>query len=59
MLLLSKRIGVVVYINPKDIPPEMTVAELFVGGQVARDVLAKKSYKKIRKLGSVLMPRSN
>lgn len=43
MLIISRRVGEVLYIYPSDdLPPEMTVAELFAGGQIAIEVLQVK-----------------
>ena len=42
MLILTRRLGEIVYIYPDDLPPEMTVAELFSGGQIAIEVLGVK-----------------
>jgi len=43
MLVLTRRIGEQLYIYPSDdVPPEMTVAELFAGGQIAIEVIEVK-----------------
>jgi len=43
MLVLTRRIGEQLFIYPSDDePPEMTVAELFAGGQIAIEVLEVK-----------------
>ena len=38
MLILSRQVGEIIYIYPDDLPPEMTVAELFADGQIAIEV---------------------
>jgi len=42
MLILTRRIGEKIYIYPDDLPEEMTVKELFEGGQIAIEVLGVK-----------------
>lgn len=39
MLILTRRLHEVIYIYPDDLPPDMTVAELFADGQIAIEVL--------------------
>ena len=40
MLVLSRRPNELIYIYPDDLPPDMTVAELFAGGQIVIEVLS-------------------
>ncbi len=40
MLILTRRPSELIYIYPDDLPPDMTVAELFAGGQIAIEVLS-------------------
>lgn len=40
MLILTRRPNELIYIYPDDLPPDMTVAELFAGGQIAIEVLS-------------------
>jgi len=35
MLVISRREKETFYLYPEDLPPDMTVAELFAGGQIA------------------------
>jgi sRNA-binding carbon storage regulator CsrA len=42
MLILTRRIGEQIYIYPDDLPEDMTVKELFEGGQIAIEVLGVK-----------------
>jgi len=42
MLLLTRRPNESIYIYPEDLPPDMTVAELFADGQIAIEVLGIK-----------------
>jgi len=42
MLSLTRRPNELIYIYPDDLPPDMTVAELFAGGQIAIEVLSIK-----------------
>ena len=39
MLVLTRRLHEVISIYPDDLPPDMTVAELFADGQIAIEVL--------------------
>jgi len=39
MLILTRRIGQLIYIYPDNLPPDMKVAELFANGQIAIEVL--------------------
>lgn len=38
MLLVSRRIGEAVFIYPNNLPEDMTVGELFAGGQVSIEI---------------------
>jgi sRNA-binding carbon storage regulator CsrA len=40
MLILTRRTNELIYLYPDDLPPDMTVAELFAGGQIAIEVLS-------------------
>jgi sRNA-binding carbon storage regulator CsrA len=42
MLILTRRIGEQIYIYPDDLPEDMTVKELFEGGQIPIEVLGVK-----------------
>jgi len=42
MLILTRRIGEQIYIYPEDLPEDMTVKELFEGGQIVIEVLGVK-----------------
>jgi len=42
MLILSRNVGDAIYIYPDDLPPDMTVAELFGGRQISIEVLGVK-----------------
>jgi len=42
MLVLSRNVGELIYLYPDDLPPDMTVAELFAGGQIVLEVLEVK-----------------
>lgn len=42
MLILTRRPSEVIHIYPDDLPPDMTVTELFAGGQIAIEVLGIK-----------------
>jgi len=40
MLCLNRRAGQKIYIFPDDLPPDMTVAELFSEGKITLEILA-------------------
>ena len=42
MLSLTRRTNELIYIFPDNLPPDMTIAELFAGGQIAIKVLSIK-----------------
>jgi len=42
MLVLTRRPNELIYIYPEDLPPDMTVSELFADGQIAIEVLGIK-----------------
>jgi sRNA-binding carbon storage regulator CsrA len=42
MLILTRRTNELIHIYPDDLPPDMTVAELFADGQISIEVLGLK-----------------
>lgn len=44
MLSLTRTEGELIYIYPDDLPPEMTVAELFAGGDITIKIINTKPH---------------
>lgn len=44
MLSLTRKEGELIYIYPDDLPPEMTIAELFSGGYITIEIIGTRSH---------------